>query len=198
MLPLQSVELLTRLRRRLGFRGDVQVRADSTASPVIITQDVRGVPWRSEGRRFWVGGALAGSVGTGIDFAPLLTVPSEIGVIDEVWISNETGANQGWSIRAGGTRSLLLSTFVGYSLEGNTDGFTVLGTTNVPVIVEARRDATAATSKVLTRIVVPNNTTAVLRNLELPLVFGQLGPVLVPPNDSAGDVWFSGRLWPLR
>lgn len=195
-MQIQQIELLSRLRRLLGFRGSPQLDVSALMSPVVMTYDATGIPFRQEGRRFQVGGGVAAVVGQSVDMTPLIDPPA-VGVLDYVTLTNQTATAQLVTLTAGSSNLLLGTTFNGYSLEGAQDAFTITTTRNIPVIAEARQDATASARKILRRVWVPPNG-----SVDVPLDF-PLGdrlttqPLTVRSADGNGlEAHFCGRFWP--
>lgn len=198
----QSIEFLSRLRRRLGFRGDVRVEVSDLVSPTVLTEDVTGLPWRLDGRRWFALANRAGVAGQRIEMIPSRDV-STLATLDSVELVNLTAAAVTVIGSVYGSCLLNVATEGAYALERATDGFTVAGSTNVPISIDVRQDAQVLTTKIIGNWAVPALSSRTVP-LDLPLSSNLVGteadfgctPIVF--SSSAGEglrIGFSGRLW---
>ncbi len=198
MLKVQTVELTQRLRKLLGLRGTDAVNVDSVASPTVMVHDATGAPFRTDGRRWFVG-FEASAVAAQFNEAQLYCDPQSVCALDGVWIWNTSGVVLSTLVRVGASVTTLQQTFQGYSLEGAQDATISTNTANVPVYCDYRSAATSSLGKTLIRVQVPANS-----QVYVPLdtiaqdAFSSAANICVLANvtNTPLGVQFTGRIWP--
>lgn len=158
MLPIQTAELINRVRRAFGLRGQLGIDVESLASPVVPLFDASGAPFRSDGIEWWGSQFLAALAGNFGDVAVVADISNIRAVVDQIIIANINAAP---------------ASFIGF-LQGRTyatgdctssesEGATIQGP-NVPIDLVSTTGAASytATSPRLFTVQLPAQTSLVI------------------------------------